>query len=66
MKAKAGGSDPKCVLDAFMARRDMNETEIGRALLVRIKGIAEAHKTHLPHLTAGIGKRTTNRLRGNC
>jgi hypothetical protein len=36
LKAKAGESDPKGVLDAILARRDMKETEIGSALLAKI------------------------------
>jgi len=37
MKAKAGKSDPKGVLDAIFARRFMHQTEAGRALLAIIE-----------------------------
>jgi hypothetical protein len=36
LKAKAGESDPKEVLDAILARRDMKETEIDSSLLAKI------------------------------
>ena len=37
LKAKAGESDPAGVLDAVLARRDSKQTEVGGALLTKIK-----------------------------